>query len=68
MVAGSGSQMFAANDGFPTVGYGFGDDPAGNSGRVIDGMIGEVLVFNQALTDAQRLRIEEYLRAKWRLP
>jgi hypothetical protein len=64
----SGSQIFSLDPGRPAVGYGFGDDPTGNSGRVIQGMIGEVLIFGQALSAANRDRIEAYLRSKWQLP
>lgn len=32
-----------------------------------DGYIGEIIVFNRAITDSQRLEIEEYLAKKWRI-
>lgn len=37
-------------------------------GLAFHGMIGEVIIFDQVLTDSKRQRIEAYLAAKWRIP
>jgi hypothetical protein len=37
----------------------------GNGANLLDGWIGEVLVWPRVLTDAQRLQVERYLGRKW---
>ena len=37
----------------------------GNNGSGFDGEIGEMLIFNDSMTDAERLEIENYLIKKW---
>jgi len=40
---------------------------AGDAGGFFRGTIGEVIIYNAALTDAERQRVEGYLAWKWRL-
>ena len=54
-----------AQGGVPVQSLGaYGDDTRDPAGQIY----GEVLVFTNALTDAQRRRVETYLSAKWGIP
>ena len=37
------------------------------SGDFLDGYMGEIIVFDHAISDSQRLEVEEYLSKKWRI-
>lgn len=62
--SGSGG-MTPAN--FASVGYGIGTQAQTTTNETWQGNIGEVMIYNQALTTAQRQQIEGYLAWKWGL-
>jgi len=35
--------------------------------QVFDGLIGEILIYNKALTDTERQEVEQYISKKWRI-
>ena len=73
---GSGSMWFNGNSSgsggmttanFASVGYGIGTQAQTTTNETWQGNIGEVMIYNQALTTAQRQQIEGYLAWKWGL-
>jgi hypothetical protein len=65
------SSLAGSNTSFQTTGNTSDTDSlavsvgGGNGANLLDGWIGEVLVWPRVLTDAQRLQVERYLGRKW---
>lgn len=66
-ITAGGTQTAQANPALGTVlNYGrIGHQVGDNANEVWNGRVGEVLIYNGALTDAQRQGVESYLNYKW---
>ena len=58
----------ASTGNFGIQAYGIGTNVESFSNEYFFGYIGEILVYNTALTNSQRVQIEQYLGQKWGIP
>ena len=59
--AGSGTNPRTISSSTTSVGY----NPSGSGGQYLNGVLGEIIIYNRVLTALQITAVENYLKTKW---